>query len=83
MEANGDYTRKIGYLKFSDYYNLSKNGENLDNYLNRVWYQPEEVFPADGAAEQRQHAFWVPVDNHYYNLSQKLEVIFMFIYFEY
>ncbi|XP_039123779.1 bark storage protein A [Dioscorea cayenensis subsp. rotundata] len=73
LEANGDYTRKIGYLKFSDYYNLSKNGENLDNYLNRVWYQPEEVFPVDGVPEQRQHALWVPVDSHYYNLSNKLE----------
>ncbi|KAJ0989243.1 hypothetical protein J5N97_007599 [Dioscorea zingiberensis] len=74
LEASGDYTREIGFLKFSNYNNLSKkNGKELDNYLNRVWYQPEEVFPVDGVPEVRQHALWVPVDTHYHNLSKKLE----------
>lgn len=42
---------------------------------NNIWYQPEEVFPMDGTPEERQHAFWVPVDPLYYNISKKLEVI--------
>jgi nucleoside phosphorylase len=40
-----------------------------------VWYQPEEVFPADGTPESRRHEFWVPVDGRYYQLAQKLEAM--------
>ncbi|GJT77978.1 bark storage protein A [Tanacetum coccineum] len=76
LESNGDYTRSIGYLKFSDYNNdtTTQNKEYFkDNLLNRVWYQPEEVFPINTTPETRQHAFWVPVDKHYYALAKKLE----------
>ncbi|KAF3778202.1 Bark storage protein [Nymphaea thermarum] len=70
LESNGDYTRDIGYLHFADFQNITGTGDNL---LNNVWYQPEEVFPVDGTPEVRQHAFWVPVDTTYFNLSKKLE----------
>nr|XP_043612029.1 bark storage protein A-like [Erigeron canadensis] len=69
LEANGDYTREIGYLNFADYSTIS-NGENL---LNNIWYQPEEIFPVDGVPEERQHAFWVPIDPTYFNLAKTLE----------
>ncbi|KAI3775528.1 hypothetical protein L1987_50107 [Smallanthus sonchifolius] len=69
LESNGDYTRNIGYLKFADY----NNDTTTDNLLNNVWYQPEEVFPIETTPETRQHIFWVPVDEHYFTLSEKLE----------
>ncbi|XP_074558909.1 bark storage protein A [Curcuma longa] len=68
LEAAGDYTRRIGYLNFSDY-DVIKEG----NLLNSVWYQPEEIFPVDGIPEVRQHAFWVSVSKNYYTLSRNLE----------
>ncbi|KAH0935751.1 hypothetical protein HID58_012868, partial [Brassica napus] len=67
LEAPGDYTRDIGYLQFSKYTNGS------DNLLNRVWYQPEEIFPVTGTPEVREHIFWVPVDKSYLNLARQLE----------
>ncbi|KAF3328737.1 bark storage protein A [Carex littledalei] len=70
FEAFGDYTRQYGYLNFSDY---DVDQKSSGSYLNSVWYQPEEVFPITGTPEVRQHAFWVQVDQNYYNLSQKLE----------
>ncbi|XP_060959761.1 bark storage protein A isoform X3 [Cannabis sativa] len=71
LEANGDYTREVGYLKFADYaVNVSKGG---DNVLNNIWYQPEEVFPIDGTPEQREHAFWIPVDPYYYYVAKSLQ----------
>ncbi|GFP94459.1 bark storage protein a [Phtheirospermum japonicum] len=73
LEGSGDYTREIGYIKFADYAtNVSQCREN-DNLLNNIWYQPEEIFPVDGAPEDRQHVFWVPADDYYFKLSQKLE----------
>lgn len=74
LESSGDYTRKIGYLEFSDYSNGTANGKPVGNFLNNVWYQPEEIFPVYGTPEVRQHAFWVPVDKHYFKLAKKLEV---------
>ncbi|KAI3524631.1 hypothetical protein L1887_03291 [Cichorium endivia] len=75
LESNGDYTRNIGFLKFSDYNNdtTTQYNEVKDNLLNNVWYQPEEVFPINTEPETRQHAFWVPVDNNYFALSKQLE----------
>ncbi|KAK1289493.1 hypothetical protein QJS10_CPB18g01102 [Acorus calamus] len=77
LESSGDYTRIIGYLNVSDYTTMMKveNGVsfNSSNYLNSVWYQSEEIFPVEGTPEVRQHAFWVPVDSHYFALSEKLE----------
>ncbi|KAG2238124.1 hypothetical protein Bca52824_092644 [Brassica carinata] len=67
LEAPGDYTRDIGYLQFSKYSNGS------DNVLNRVWYQPEEIFPVTGTPEVREHIFWVPVDKSYLNFARQLE----------
>ncbi|CAI9100383.1 OLC1v1037366C1 [Oldenlandia corymbosa var. corymbosa] len=66
LECHGDYTREIGFLNFSDF-NID------DNLLNRVWFQPEEVFPIDGNPEIRQHAFWIPVNNRYFSLAKNLE----------
>ncbi|XP_027081128.1 bark storage protein A [Coffea arabica] len=75
LEENGDYTRDIGYIKFADYTtsNVTSCSSPFDNLLNNVWYQPEEVFPIDGVPEERQHAFWVPVDSHYFKISRLLE----------
>ncbi|XP_062208280.1 bark storage protein A-like [Phragmites australis] len=73
LEAAGDYTRKLGFLNFSDYTVGQGNPELAENKLNSIWYQPEEIFPASGTPEQRQHAFWVSVSKRYYSLAQKLE----------
>ncbi|KAL1216298.1 Bark storage protein A [Cardamine amara subsp. amara] len=67
LEAAGDYTREIGHLQFSKYSNRT------DNLLNRIWYQPEEIFPVTGTPEVRQHVFWIPVDKSYFNLARQLE----------
>lgn len=72
MESNGDYTRKLGNLNFT-HYSVDKNARSNGNLLNSVWYQPEEVFPANGTPKVRRHEFWVPVDGYYYDLSRKLE----------
>lgn len=73
LESNGDYTRELGSLNFTDY-TVGKNARSAGNLLNGVWYQPEEVFPAaSGTPEVRGHAFWAPVDARYYELSRKLE----------
>ncbi|PWA96031.1 phosphorylase superfamily protein [Artemisia annua] len=69
LEDNGDYTRDIGFLNFANFSTKSKS----DNYLNNIWYQPEEIFPVDGTPEERQHAFWVPVDPTYFKLAKTLE----------
>ncbi|GMP94861.1 hypothetical protein CsSME_00044142 [Camellia sinensis var. sinensis] len=73
LEENGDYTREIGYIKYANYATIVTECNLHDNFLNNVWYQPEEVFPIDGTPEERQHAFWVPVDSHYFELSKNLE----------
>ncbi|POO00897.1 Nucleoside phosphorylase [Trema orientale] len=73
LESNGDYTRKIGYLKFSNFNNKTTKDKHVDNLLNNVWYQPEEVFPVFGYPEVRQHAFWVPVNQQYFEAAKKLE----------
>ncbi|KAL3498457.1 hypothetical protein ACH5RR_041189 [Cinchona calisaya] len=67
-----DYTRTIGFTNCGEYSKLSGGCTLADNYLNNVWFQAEEVFLIDGAPEDRQHAFWVPIDPHYYKLSKKL-----------
>ncbi|KAF3446423.1 hypothetical protein FNV43_RR11602 [Rhamnella rubrinervis] len=73
LESNGDYTREIGYIKISNYTVNVTDSSTYDNLLNNIWYQPEEVFPVDGTPEDRDHAFWVPVDPQYYNISKTLE----------
>ncbi|XP_007013111.2 PREDICTED: bark storage protein A [Theobroma cacao] len=73
LESNGDYTRKIGYLKFSDYNNGTECSKSSENLLNNVWYQPEEIFPVNGIPEQRQHAFWVPVNKHYFAIAERVQ----------
>ncbi|KAG6543254.1 hypothetical protein Mapa_015335 [Marchantia paleacea] len=75
LEADGDYTRELGALHFETY-NVP-SGEIFDkrdsNSLNRVWFQPEEVFPVTGTPEVRQHYFHVPVDSKYLKLAESLE----------
>ncbi|KAI6679511.1 hypothetical protein NL676_033392 [Syzygium grande] len=73
FESFGDYTRRFGYLNFTSFNNHTSNGEADQNLLNHVWYQPEEIFPVDRVPEVRQHAFWVPVDEHYLAVSKKLQ----------
>lgn len=75
LESYGDYTREFGYLNFSDFNNKTESGNKYDdNFLNNVWYQPEEIFPVYGTPEVRQHAFWVPINKRYFALAQQLEV---------
>lgn len=73
FESDGDYTRKIGYLNFASFNNHTGSGQADQNLLNNVWYQPEEIFPVNGVPEVRQHAFWVPVDKHYFTVSKKIK----------
>lgn len=75
LESNGDYTRSIGYLEFSQYNNETGSEKSQDNLLNRVWYQPEEIFPVNGTPEIRQHSFWAPVDDYYFQLAERLKVV--------
>lgn len=77
LEAQGDYTRDVGYLKFANYTVNVSDCSSQDNVLNNIWYQPEEVFPVDGTPEEREHAFWVEVDPTYFEISKKLEVNYM------
>ncbi|KAK9058862.1 hypothetical protein SSX86_023706 [Deinandra increscens subsp. villosa] len=69
LEDAGDYTREFGYLNIAKY--STKTGS--DNLLGNIWYQPEEIFPVDGVPENRQHIFWVPVNDGYYTLAKTLE----------
>ncbi|GMI94824.1 hypothetical protein like AT4G28940 [Hibiscus trionum] len=73
LESNGDYTREIGYLRFSDYNNGTNCNISSENLLNNVWYQPEEIFSVNEVPEQRQHAFWVPVNKHYFAIAERVE----------
>ncbi|KAL5558686.1 hypothetical protein UlMin_034897 [Ulmus minor] len=73
LESNGDYTREVGFLKFANYTVNVTDCSSYDNLLNNIWYQPEEIFPVDGTPEEREHAFWVPVDPTYYNIAKNLE----------
>lgn len=70
LEANGDFTRKIGYLHFGNFNNPSGR---RSNYLNNIWFQPEEVFPVTGVPEERQHHFWVPVDETYHKVAKQIQ----------
>ncbi|RZC46884.1 hypothetical protein C5167_039844 [Papaver somniferum] len=76
FEKEGYYTRDYGYLKFADYY-TNKTGEKDNdysyvNYLNNIWYQPEETFHVD---ETKDSVFWVPTPYTYYETAKKLEVV--------
>lgn len=71
FEKNGDYTRDIGYLNFANY--SIPMGKDIDNQLNNLWFQPDEIFPVNGTPEAREHVFWIPVSQSYYELAQKIE----------
>ncbi|KAG5037115.1 hypothetical protein JHK86_017955 [Glycine max] len=73
LEASGDYSRRFGYLKFADYNNNTKHSRSATNLLNNVWFQAEEIFPVNGTAEVRQHAFWVSVDKTYFKIAGELK----------
>ncbi|CAN6721393.1 unnamed protein product [Malus baccata var. baccata] len=47
LEANGDYTREFGYLKFADY-TVNVSSSSYDNLLNNIWYQLEEDLKLEG-----------------------------------
>ena len=70
-EENGDYTRKIGHLRFAAYNSPTK--ERSENKLNNLWYQPNEIFPVNDIPEVRQHAFWVPADEGYYQIAESMK----------
>lgn len=74
LEANGDYTREIGYLRFADYNINVTQTMKIGNLLNNIWYQPEEIFPVSGNPEVRQHVFWVPAAKDYCAKAMNLEV---------
>ncbi|WRX15045.1 hypothetical protein QQP08_007532, partial [Theobroma cacao] len=67
LESNGDYTRQIGL--FSNYNNGTKFNKSSENLLNN----PEEIFPLNGIPEQRQHAFWVLVNEHYFAIAEGVQ----------
>ncbi|CAI0543384.1 unnamed protein product [Linum tenue] len=69
LESNGDFTREIGYLRFANY----SITPSSDNFLNNVWYQPEEIFTVDGSPEVREHIFKVPVDSRYLEVAKMVE----------
>eukprot|EP00253_Pinus_taeda_P005447 PITA_05447 len=71
LESSGDFTRQFGYVHFANF--TTPSDQSTGNLLNSAWYQPEEVFPVNGTPEVRQHAFWVPVDEHYYRISKSLK----------
>lgn len=73
LESSGDYTREIGYLDIANF--TTPSDPSTGNLLNNVWYQPEEVFAVNGTPEVRQHAFWVPVDEQYYQIAKSLETL--------
>ncbi|KAL6006183.1 hypothetical protein ACLOJK_040229 [Asimina triloba] len=73
LETDGPFTRDIGSLNFADYDNKTDEAETSDNFLNSVWFQPEDIFPVDGTPESSEQVFWVPVDSAFYDLSKKLE----------
>lgn len=73
LEAQGDYSREYGNIRFADYTTNTSENSHPDNLLNYVWYQAEEVFPIDGTPEQRHHVFWIPVDPYYFNIAKKLK----------
>ncbi|XP_050903371.1 bark storage protein A [Lathyrus oleraceus] len=72
-EDNGDFGRDFDYLKFSNYNNYTKHSKSVENLLNKVWYEPEQIFPVDGTPEVKQHVFWVPVDKNYFEIARKLK----------
>eukprot|EP00253_Pinus_taeda_P014019 PITA_14019 len=71
LESSGDFTQQFGYVHFANF--TTPSDQSTGNLLNSAWYQPEEVFPINGTPEVRQHAFWVPVDEHYYRISKSLK----------
>lgn len=72
LEQNGDYSRKIGYLKFSEY-NTPQENNSTNNLLNNLWYQQDEIFPVNGTAEVREHVFWINVSDSYYKIAEQIE----------
>ncbi|CAJ1951729.1 unnamed protein product [Sphenostylis stenocarpa] len=72
-EVNGDFSTKFGYLEFADYNNCTKDIDTNINLLNKVWYQPEEIFPVNGIPEARHEIFWAPVDKTYFKIAGKLK----------
>ncbi|MCL7036851.1 hypothetical protein MKW94_005258 [Papaver nudicaule] len=82
FEEEGCFTRDYGYLKFADYYSNETGVKDQDyahdnNYLNNIWYQPEEIFHAGGfyPEETKDSIFWIPTPFKFVELAKKLEVV--------
>ncbi|KAG5037113.1 hypothetical protein JHK86_017953 [Glycine max] len=73
VNVSGDFSRDFGYLEFANYNNCSKDFKSNTNLLNKVWYQPEEIYPVNGIPEARHEIFWVPVDKTYFKIASKLK----------
>ncbi|PIM97728.1 Adenosylhomocysteine nucleosidase [Handroanthus impetiginosus] len=78
LEDSGDFSRKLGYLKFADYAvyvleGLDRPDARLDNSLNNIWFQEERVYPFNSTLEERERIFWVPVNATYYEIANDLE----------
>ncbi|KAF8400833.1 hypothetical protein HHK36_014135 [Tetracentron sinense] len=74
LEEYGDFTRDYGHLNFADYTNKTDVDEySADNFLNSIWYQPEEIFHADGDPESKDTTFWVPIANAFFQFAKNLE----------
>ncbi|KAJ4950159.1 hypothetical protein NE237_026991 [Protea cynaroides] len=73
LEDDGDFTREYGYLNFGDYTNKTKDDDSTDNFLNNIWYQPEEIFHSEGGPELKNTIFWVPVAQALFEFAKELE----------
>ncbi|KAK7272708.1 hypothetical protein RJT34_29493 [Clitoria ternatea] len=72
-EVNGDFNTSFGNLKFANFNNDSNHFNSVTNLLNKVWYQPEEIFPVNGTPEVSHDIFWVPVDKTYFKIARNLK----------
>ncbi|KAL6006186.1 hypothetical protein ACLOJK_040232 [Asimina triloba] len=87
LESEGHFTRQIGSLNFSDFihhHGVDGGGDDgeggdegdedeEDNFLNSIWFQPEEIFSINRTAESSDKVFWVAVNHVFMELAKKLE----------
>ncbi|KAH9288049.1 hypothetical protein KI387_032166 [Taxus chinensis] len=67
---NIDIHRDIANLTFSKY-NVGE--KNVANELETVCFQPEDIY-SPGKPEEGKETFWMGVDDHLYEIAQKIEV---------
>ncbi|XP_043725568.1 uncharacterized protein LOC122672136 [Telopea speciosissima] len=73
LEEDGDFTREYGYLNFGNYTYKTKDDDSADNFLNNIWYQPEEIFHSEEDPDSKSKTFWVPVCQSIYEFTRELE----------